>query len=349
MRLRDRDSPISQEGLIFRVYGYDHPEDSCFCDLEYAPEEVYTSGIQKSVRTLGNRRFFKFYFDEGLKFVHNHFPEYQVFHKHLREMLVGLREDQIIQVVRPDERLKEILISKEDPLIEELNQVLELVLEISSLDLGDFGVFGSIFHGFHSPKFSDIDLIVYGKRELKELREALKSLYSENLLSNEFDDWTVEMPPLHWNFSNYSKKEYGWHQKRKLIYATRMSKRLGRRVKIEFEPVRRWDEIRNEYEETLKIEKIGTIEATVKVISDEDSGFMPSVYSVEALRTDPNVAQGVERVVSYMEEFRLQLETGEIAQVIGRLEKVEMKNRCFNQITLSQGEGYFEQIIKLIN
>ena len=349
MRFRDRDSPISREGLIFRVYGYDHPRDSCFCDLEYAPEEVYTSVIQKSVRILGNRRFYKFYFDEGLRFIYNHFPEYLVFHKNLSQVLVGLKEDQIIQVVRPDERLKEILISRGDPLTEELNKVLELVLEISSLDLGDFGVFGSISHGFHNHMFSDIDLIVYGKKELKELREALKSLYSENLLSNEFDDWTVEMPPLHWNFSNYSKKEYGWHQRRKLIYATRRSERLGRKVKIEFEPVRRWDEIRNEYDETRKIEKIGRIEATVKVISDEDSGFMPSVYLVEPLRTDPNVANGVERVVSYMEEFRLQLEAGEVAQVSGILEKVETRNRYFNQITLSQGKGYFDQIIKLIN
>ncbi|MGB9623159.1 MAG: hypothetical protein ACPL07_04860, partial [Candidatus Bathyarchaeia archaeon] len=82
---------------------------------------------------------------------------------------------------------------------------------------------------------------------------------------------------------------------------------------------------------------------------DEESGFMPSIYLVVPLRTDPNVAHGVERVVSYMEEFRLQVETGEIAQVIGRLEKVETRSRCFNQITLSQGEGYFVQIIKLIN
>lgn len=349
MRLRDRDAPISKEGLIFRVYGYDHPKDACFCDLEYAPEEIYTSEIQKSIRILGDRKYFKFYFNEGLKFVYNHFPEYQVFHKHLNQMLVGLREDQVLQVVHPNERLKEILTSKKDPLIEELNYILELIFEISNLDLGDFGVFGSICHGFHNPKFSDIDLIIYGKRELKELQEALKSLYGENLLTNEFDNWTADMPPLHWNFSKYSKKEYGWHQKRKLIYAARMSERLRRRVKIEFEPVRRWNEIGNEYDEILKIEKLGRVEATVKIISDDDSGFMPSIYLVEPLRTDPNVADGVERVVSYVEEFRLQVETGEIAQVSGRLERVETKNRCFNQITLSQGDGYFDQIIKLTN
>ncbi|MGQ9679817.1 MAG: nucleotidyltransferase domain-containing protein [Candidatus Bathyarchaeia archaeon] len=349
MRVRDRDAPVSKEGLIFRVYGYDHPEDACFCDLEYAPEEVYSSEISKSIRVLGERKFFKFYFDRGLKFVYDHFPEYQVWHSPLNQMLVGLKEGQITRVVRPDKRLEEILALKEDPLLKEVNLILERIFNISSLDSRDFGVFGSISHGFHNPKFSDIDLIIYGKRGLKELKEALKSLYREDLLSNEFDEWSVEMPPLHWNFTKYSKKEYGWHQRRKLVYAIKMSERLGRKIKIEFEPVRRWNEIRNEYDEILKIEKLGRVEATVNIISDEDSGFMPSIYIVEPLRIDSNIAiEDVERVISFMEEFRMQVKTGEKAYVCGRLERVETRKRCFNQITLSRGDGYFDQVIKLI-
>ena len=42
---------------------------------------------------------------------------------------------------------------------------------------------------------------------------------------------------------------------------------LGREVKIEFEPVRRWDEITNEYPETLSIRELGRVEAVGEVIA----------------------------------------------------------------------------------
>ena len=68
MVFRDRDSPITKDGLIFRVYGYDHPGGSCFCDLEYAPASLYSVETMKALREGPEGRFYKFYLDGGLKF-----------------------------------------------------------------------------------------------------------------------------------------------------------------------------------------------------------------------------------------------------------------------------------------
>lgn len=347
MRFRDRDSPVTPEGLIFRAYGYDHPPDACFCDLEYALETIYKTDDPRALRDGRPKKYYKFYFDGGLKFVKKRHPQYQISHKSLGSLLVGVQENQIARVVRPDKQLKALMSVEGDPLTDTLKEVLNLVIESSTLRLEDFGVFGSLAHGIHNTLYSDIDLIIYGKGEMKELRATLSELSDEGVLTNEFEDWTMEMPPIHWNFARYSKKEYGQHQKRKLLYATYSSEKLDRVIKIEFEPVKRWNEIKNEYQTTMMIENLGRIEAVVRVLSDDEAGFMPSIYPVELEEIDRRIdPQDLVRVVSYVEEFRLQIEEGETALVRGDLERVETTDAQFHQIMLSYGDDYFDQVLK---
>ncbi len=155
-----------------------------------------------------------------------------------------------------------------------------------------------------------MDLVLYGKEELRELRATLTELFKGDSLRNEFDDWTPLDLPAHWNFKHLSKEDYGWHQRRKRIYAVHDAELLGREVKIEFEPVRRWDDITNEYPETLSIRELGRVEAVGEVVSDDEGGFIPSIYPV-------------------------------------RLEEVETRNGSFHQITLSYDRDYFDQVLKL--
>jgi len=227
--------------------------------------------------------------------------------------------------------------------------VLYLVFDRSSLRLGDFGVFGSLAHGFHHPRYSDVDLVIYGVEQLKELRSTLRELYGEGSMLNEFDTWTPADPPQHWNFTDYAKAEYGGYQRRKLIYARYPSSKLGRTVNVEFEPVRRWDEIRNEYPITERIEGLGRVEAIGKVLSDDGGGFMPSVYPVDLHEISYNIDPGsIRRIVSYVKEFRLQLMEGETTLIRGNLEKVSTGDGEFHQITLSYGPEYFGQVLRTL-
>lgn len=156
------------------------------------------------------------------------------------------------------------------------------------------------------------------------------------------------MPPLNWRFRFYSKEEYGWYQRRKLIYAILQSHNIDRFVKIEFEPVRRWDEIDNEYAEIDRIRPLGMVEATFTVLSDEEVAFMPSIYPVKvggvSFDVDP---REITRIISYVEEFRLQLFEGEKGYVRGMLEEVEGEKGGFYQITLSRCSDYYGQVLRL--
>jgi predicted nucleotidyltransferase len=349
MVFRDRDAPITKDDLIFRVYGYDHPGGSCFCDLEYAPDSLYSVETVKALREGPEGRFYKFYLDGGLKFASAQKPPYRIFHKPLQRMMVGVKLSQMSQVMKPELRLVELLKVSGDPLIEAMRDVLDIVTDNSNLRTDDFGVFGSLAHGFHSVRYSDIDLIIYGQNKFVELMEMLQNLFDDGIMENEFDDWALNDPPHHWNFSRYSKAEYGSYQRRKLIYARYISKNLGRRVNVEFEPVRRLNEVKNEYGDIDKIESLGRVEARGDVLDDGEGGFMPSIYPVRISEVNANVDRhSIRRVVSYVKEFRLQLIAGETALIRGNLERVVTKDEEFHQITLSYGPDYFDQVLKAV-
>ena len=101
MRFRDRDAPVTPMGLVFRTYGYDHPPDSCFCDLEYASESIYKTDNPKAIRTGPTANFYKFYLDGGLRFARGRTPPYVILHEPFGTEMVGVRAEQLSGVMRP--------------------------------------------------------------------------------------------------------------------------------------------------------------------------------------------------------------------------------------------------------
>jgi len=350
LRVRDRDGLVTREGIIFRVLGYDHPPNACFCDVEYAPATLFVSRDPRAVRSGGKVLYYKFYGDEGLRFVADKYPQYMVFHEAMNTYLVGLHKEQVAEVRRPDEKLAKIVEEGAvDPLLEILLEVLEAVTSITSLTLRDFGVFGSILHSFYSVDYSDLDFVVYGSAQLCELLEGLRELYGDPSTGfrNEYAS-SASPDSRYLHFRDYPLNEYLWHQRRKLIYA--IYERAWRPVKIEFEPVKRWDEIFNEYPHVRSIRKLGMVEAIIEVTDDSESAFMPSKYSVEVLEASRRDVLEAERVVSYIEEFRMQLKRGEKGFVRGWLERVEKRDgSCLYQITLTYTRArYSDQVLKAL-
>jgi predicted nucleotidyltransferase len=352
LRLRDRDAIVSSEGIIFRVYGYSHPPEGYICDVEYAPGSVYVSDNPRAFRSRGFKAFYKFYADEGIRFILERFPKYTVFYGPLQKRLIGVKNDLIAEVKKPENKLRELLLKEPgDELILSLKDILNSILSVSGLSADNFGVFGSMLHDFYHPLFSDIDLIIYGKNNLRVLRSVLEEIYSdpESKLRNEFinDD---AIRGKRWRFKNYSAKEFLWHQRRKMIYAVFDSSYANRRIKVEFEPVREWNEIYDEYGEDYRIAGEGWIKAKARVLNDEENAFMPSIYPIEILDIlEGPRADEIRRVISFVEEFRMQAWRDEIIYVEGNLEKVSAKNKVFHQITLTYEPGrYYEQTLKVI-
>ncbi|MGD8507143.1 MAG: hypothetical protein PVF15_10855 [Candidatus Bathyarchaeota archaeon] len=352
LRLRDRDAIVTREGIIFRVYGNFHPSNAYICDPEYAPAEIFKSTNPKAPRTRGKQVYYKFYFDEGLRFIRAKYPQYRILHEPLEELLVGVDQHQIWKTWQPDERLQQLMQkSGKDSLHKALQTLSGLIVRYSGLSLLSFGVFGSLLHGFYHPRLSDLDFTVYGGRGRRRLCETLEAMYKEkgSPLKNEFESIET-VKDKQWNFTNYNQKEYVWHQKRKIIYALFKDKLSGRTIKTEFEPVKNRNEIRNEYDSKTRILRKGWIKAIVRIADDQDAAFMPSIYQIEPNRIfQGEKVEDIKRVISYMEEFRMQVQKDEKAYVEGNLEQVNTPEKTFHQIALTYAPRYYEQVLKIIH
>jgi predicted nucleotidyltransferase len=350
LALRDRDAIVTEEGLVFRVFGYSHPSDAYICDAEYAPAAFFKSDNPKAFRNEGRNVFYKFYEDEGWKFVESSFPQYMILHELLQKKVVGVESRAISEVRKPEKELKRLIQAEPgDSLLTAMRNVLDLAVCQCGLPIERFGVFGSLLHGFHHPGLSDIDLIIYGGENVAELRKTLQELYETKsfLLANEFEtDQSIKGKA--WRFLNFTRKEYLWHQRRKLIYSLFDSKESGRTIKTEFEPVKDWKEICNEYNPATRILQRGWVRMFARVKEDIDAPYIPSVYHIEPLKIlEGRQAQEVKRIISYMEEFRMQAFRDETIYVEGNLEEVISDKDNFFQIALTYCPRYYEQVLKI--
>jgi len=353
LRLRDRDAIITKEGLIFRVFGYSHPLNAYICDVEYAPTEIFKSNNPKAFRSQGQRVFYKFYEDEGLKFVKKSCPQYLIFHGMLRAKVVGVKHSDIVETEKPNKKLHNLMKTEpQDELIAALHDVLESTAKYSSLSTKNFGVFGSLLHDFYHPKFSDLDFIIYGRQKIAKLRETLQEIYADkhSRLRNEFEG-DESIKAKHWRFQNYSSKEFVWHQQRKLVYALFNDVKSGKVIKTEFEPVKVWEEINNEYDSVARISQKGWVKMFARITEDCDAPFIPSIYGVEPLNVlhGAKCANEVKRIISYMEEFRMQACRDEMVYVEGNLEEVKTLKGNFYQIALTYCPRYYEQVLKVVS
>jgi predicted nucleotidyltransferase len=351
LNFRDRDAILTREGLIFRVFGYSHPPNAYICDAEYASAKIFTSTDPRAPRTGGNQLFYKFYNDEGLKLVFNQFPQYTVVHKMLGQKVVGINQADVAEARKPEERLQALIKAEPKNELEgAMQRVLKIVLQRSGLSVKNFGVFGSMLHGFHHPKFSDIDLVVYGRKENAKMRETLEALYADGTsgFRNEFGN-DEAMRGKQWRFKNFSVKEFVWHQKRKQIYGLFDDAESGRIIKAEFEPVKAWSEIASEYHPETRILQKGWVKLNARVTVDADAPFIPSVYAIEPLEVLSGTKEALEsvRVFSYMEEFRLQAQKNEKVIVEGNLEEVVSPKGSFHQVTLTYCPRYYDQVLKV--
>jgi predicted nucleotidyltransferase len=349
LSLRDRDGILTREGLIFRVFGYSHPAGAYICDAEYASAEIFTSTDPRAPRQGKDQLFYKFYNDEGMKLVAKKYPQYLVFHKMLGLNLVGVKENAIAEARKPENRLAALLeAGPTDELLRATQQILNIALEKSGLKTQNFGVFGSMLHGFHHPKYSDIDFVIYGKAENAKMRQTLEELYarSDSGLSNEFES-DEAMKGKRWLFKNFEVKDFVWHQRRKMIYGLYDDR--ARVIKAEFEPVKAWSEISSEYDPETRITQKGWVKIKARVTADDEAPFIPSVYGIQPLEVLSGSRDALEavRVFSYMEEFRQQAQNNETVIVEGNLEEVVSPKGSFHQVTLTYCPRYYEQVLKV--
>jgi predicted nucleotidyltransferase len=303
--LRDGDAVVTTHGLIFYVFGYEHPSDSYHGFLKYVPEDLSDRfdlewldvTWEMGGTTLVRPR--ELYSSESyprlLEAFRRSFPAYLHRSEQLGRWMIIVPRDHIDRVYRPSEQF--MLLRRRGPrdvLEEKALSLIDLLSGASGVPPGFFGIHGSLSLGTHH-EGSDIDVSVYGASNFRQVKRALIGLEVEGRLElkrgKRFDARRL-------NRGVFQGEDF-------VVNSTRRYSELPRR--------------RRSYR------PLGPVEVECLCSSAEESVFRPAVYGVEGCTSvGPETLDvgGVTEVASMIGLYRDVVSAGERLRARGVLEEI---------------------------
>jgi predicted nucleotidyltransferase len=348
---RDRDFLESSEGLIFCVIGNIHPAERVVAYLKYIP--YYSS----SIRTKWSRsgviygRILPHYSAMGVKetmsYLRDHYPEYIVFDKYRSIELIEVPRYKIKTHFKPEERLQELLSSPQDDLEKLALKLVEELSDITHINLGNFGITGSLLLKIHNLQYSDIDVIIYGEHNSWVIRDALRELLHGEKGSRFslpkgkiLEEWSrdiISHHPLSLREAMILYSKYKWNR---AIYR-------GRQFSIH--PVKLESEVKERWEDKIH-RPLGLVRVKGRVIDNKDAIFMPAIYVVNNVRVLEGISPPgqISRIVSYEGLYIDLAEPGDEIVAYGKLEEVEdlRHGEIYYQVTIGTFEATGRDYIK---
>ena len=315
---RDRDYVETEDGLFFTVVGNVHPKDRVLAYPKYLPSSRGRWGRG----TKRYKRLIRYYSASNVMkevdFLRRRYPQYVFWSDSLNIFFPAVPLERILRHYRPEELLKVIWDSDHsDRLQKKAIELTSLLSNESQVPRAHLGITGSILLDVHNIRFSDIDLVVYGRVHSHSVKEALLSLYGkkekvERLRGKTLLNWCREQSSTH----QLSIEET------LALYGRKWNKGVFKNTVFSIHPVKVEDEAALEYgEESYKSH--GIVEARAKVVDSRDACFLPAIYFVDDVKSEDGIADNrVERVVSFEELYVDIARTGDTIMVRGKLEEV---------------------------
>ncbi len=319
---RNRDYLETVERLLFTVVGDVHPFDRILAYLKYFPYKhgVWGSGTRRYDRAL--KFYSTLHLKDTLTYLEKMYPQY-LYYSDVYHVTISAVASQSISIrYYPESRLSNLMHSESlDSLEEKVVDLAVIISKESNVELAQFGVTGSVLVDIHNPKFSDIDLIVYGKENGLKVKKAVeRMLDSGDHGLQRFDDAAV----VRWLSSRawlypLDRKDveliYRRHWNRGVFEGTEYSIHVGKVEK----------EIEEKYGDKIYTPK-GTIEAEAVVVDASDSLFMPGIYYVNSVKIVKGpVVSDVKEIVTYEGLYSDVVTPGERIKACGKLEEVHDK------------------------
>jgi predicted nucleotidyltransferase len=317
---KDRDFIETKEGLLFCVVGYLHPPDKYTAYLKYSPA---TAGRwQRQGRAY--RRELAFYHAhqvaETLDILQTHYPHY-VHTCPVRDMRFSMVPQEYVQTYYcPEQRLAEILAHPADPLEETVVKVVQTIQEATGLSSASLGVTGSILLGIHDPGFSDIDLTVYGRENVRRLRPALAAGLPGTAPPDKayMEDWRRGVM----RYFGLSEAQARWLVSRRWTFTFPYPHRAQEGVIVSLHPTRTDAEIQEVYGEHI-YRDVGMVRLQATIADAAEAVFMPAIYALTDVHILEGPAVAVSEICAYEGLFSQVADVGERVEARGKLEQVD--------------------------
>jgi hypothetical protein len=346
---RDRDFIRTKEGFFFCVVGPYHPQDRAIAYVKYVPAR---SGKWRDKATHYQRVMRAYTIPnllETFNVLKTRHPQYLFRSEFYGITMTAVPHDFIAKHYRPEEKLAQILETiNRDALQEKLSAFIALLHEKSGIAVDCFGVTGSILLDIHNPKFSDIDLTIYGLQSSLKIKRTLNQLVNEpssqvkRFEGKILDEWCrkkTEHFPLDLEDA-------------KRLYARKWNIGMFNGTPFSIHPVKLEDELAKRYgDETFRSEGQAVIRA--EVADDRESMFLPCAYQVRDVKMLDGKQDGsrISEVVSYESLYDSLAEAGEEIIAKGKLESVRDNRNAkeYYRVLVGSPEGNGNEYIKPIS
>jgi len=314
------------DGLFFAVKGAVHPPSRFVAFLRYAPDS------HKGNREKNGQRYRRLYhFDEQEQLLREQYPHYLVFDTTCQATLQSVPHEYLKQVYDPSDRLLELLSQENlEPVEQDAVGFARLLQQEAQVPWSSLGLSGSLLIGLHTPS-SDLDLQVCGVQSSWAVQRTLKRLLAggtgevrrldeqgvQELYASRVADTQMSFP----DFVGSEREKVIQGQFRDRPYFIRFLKAPT--------------EVDEKYGDRLFLSRgrVG-IEATVTDASE--AIFTPCRYAVDKVRfLGDSRVECLSEIVSFRGRFCEQAQAGDVVQVSGTLERVQVKDgRSWHRLLL---------------
>jgi len=325
---RDRDFIETPEKFIFCVVGSTHPKTHIMAYLKYVPSNKGLWGRKNTKFQRVMKEYTMENLIETLRILERH-PQYIYHFDAFGIRMSAVPINNVIKHFKPEQRLKEILMSPElDSLELKVSELASLIIE-NSIPKESIGVTGSILLKIHNISISDIDLVVYGLDASERVKNIILNLYSEGILKR-FSGIMLE----NWCKSKVRKYPITFEDA-KQIYERKWNIGIFKDVRFSIHPVR----VEHEAEPygSRFYRPLGVTCMKAIVTDAHESIFLPAIYKIDRVKIISGTkARDIREVCSYESIYAGIAREGETIIVKGKLEQVK---------DLKTGEEYYRVLV----
>jgi len=328
MKIKAREGDLFENlnGIIFDVKGLIHPPNRIIAFPRFIPD---SSGNRKH----GNILYKKIYaLSARFKFLERNFPQYLVHDSVFDEKLCEVRFGDVKRYYNPVDRLKELHCSDE---LDELEmcalEFLELLKDYADVPWSNMGISGSLLVKLYVLS-SDIDPVVYGTKNCRNVYEVLKMLQQD--AKSTVKPYSMEELRELFRFrfpdTRVSFKDFVRTESRKVL----QGKFKGRDYFVRF--VKDWSEIQVEYG-AMQFKNVGYAKIKAEIGDDSEAIFTPCSYKLRSVEVLEGMRlRSIEEIASFRGRFCEQARIGEVVIAQGKVERVidNRQNREYFRLLL---------------
>ena len=317
IKAREGDLIETYDNLIFDVKGLIHPPNRFIAYVRYIQDP-------KGDRQRKNILYKKVYpLSEREKLLENKYSQYLYYDPIFGERLEGVPIKCISTLYQPSKKVSELLKNPTSDKVEKKAiKFVQYLHDTSKVPMKKLGLSGSILLGLYTKK-SDIDLIVYGRKNCLAMHETLKQLMKEeksNVSSYNLNDlkrlYNFRSRDTHMPLEDFLRIE-----RRKSLQGKYENKDFFIRFLID------WDEVNEKYGDRRYV-PMGNARIKAKIVDASNSIFTPCSYQISNSEIlEGKKSQLIKEIVSFRGRFCEQAVEGETIIAQGKVEKTIEKDK----------------------